>query len=259
MRALAVVLLASLTFGCASAKLYTKRAAHDVVAVAHGPRLKSAAIAVAATGAALLVDDEVARIARNNQSRALDRIADAVEPLGGGDSDKVIAGVLLYGLAAKNATAKSIAFDAFVASLLASHAIVPVVKQLTDRTRPNGGDQSFPSNHAAEAFTLASVVAEHASRPWMKRAAYGIAGGVAFARVYHDAHWTSDVVAGAAIGTFVGHTVAKTNVAFAVSPVVVRGGGGILVTWHPRRASASAPSRAPSAESHRLARTPAAP
>jgi hypothetical protein len=34
---------------------------------------------------------------------------------------------------------------------------------------------------------------------------------VALARVNNDAHWASDVIAGAAIGCFVGDVVVKTN------------------------------------------------
>ena len=38
-----------------------------------------------------------------------------------------------------------------------------------------------------------------------------MAGLVGFARIYHNAHWTSDVTAGAIIGTFVGRGVVALN------------------------------------------------
>jgi membrane-associated phospholipid phosphatase len=38
-----------------------------------------------------------------------------------------------------------------------------------------------------------------------------LASLVAFSRLYHNAHWTSDVVAGALIGTLVGRTVVAVN------------------------------------------------
>ncbi|HEX6159043.1 MAG TPA: phosphatase PAP2 family protein [Thermoanaerobaculia bacterium] len=88
------------------------------------------------------------------------------------------------------------------------------MKALTQRERPHGGgdDDSFPSNHATQAFAVATVIARHyEERRWVRWLAYGVATGVGFARIYHDDHHTSDVIAGAAIGTFVGHTVVTTN------------------------------------------------
>jgi membrane-associated phospholipid phosphatase len=38
-------------------------------------------------------------------------------------------------------------------------------------------------------------------RAWVGAAAYGLAGVTAWSRVRADRHWTSDVVAGAVIGT----------------------------------------------------------
>lgn len=202
MRRLALLLLlSSLAFACASAKL----ASRDVVAVAKAPTVKGTAIAAAATGAALLLDDEIARVARNNDAPIFDRI----ETFGGGGADKVMAGFLLYGLAGRDERARATAFDAFVSSVIASKAITPLVKQLTNRTRPNGDGESFPSNHATQSFAVASVIAEH--YPRVRWLVYAIAAGVGSARVSNNAHWASDVVAGAAIGTLVGHTVAKTN------------------------------------------------
>lgn len=204
---------------------------------------KQVAYATAATGAALLLDDEIARVATRNDSAILDR----VETFGGGGSDKVIAGFLLYGLAAKDKNARRTAIDAFASQIIAAKAITPAIKQLTNRTRPNGDGDSFPSNHATTAFALASTISVHypKARWW----AYAIATGVAAARVQNNAHWTSDVVAGAAVGTFVGHTVAtfgrkrwKWNVSITAAA------GGVSV-----------PSPAPFAESRPLSQIAAAP
>ena len=88
-------------------------AARDVAAVAQAPakEWRKVAAGAAVVGAALLVDDEVARIARNNDSAILDDVTDAIEPFGGGASDKVMAGFLLYGVVAKNDRARAVAFD----------------------------------------------------------------------------------------------------------------------------------------------------
>jgi hypothetical protein len=229
-----LLVLALTAISCASSRLAVK----DVAEVAQSParEWKKVAAGAAITGAALLVDDELARIARNNDSHVLDEFTRAVEPLGGGASDKVMAAFLLYGVAAKNQRARAVAFDSIVSSVIASKAITPALKQLTGRERPNGSDdeESFPSNHATQAFALAGVISTHyRDRPWVPWVAYGLATGVGVSRVYHDAHWTSDVVAGAMIGAFVGTTVAKTNrserLTWSVKPV--RGGAMVSLKW----------------------------
>ena len=228
-RLLFLLLLATFTVACASTKLATR----DVVAVAKAPTVKGVALTAAAVGAALVLDDEIARVARNNDSPALDRVTEFAEPFGGGASDKVMAGFLLYGLARDDARARAVAFDAVVSSVIASKAITPAMKQLTNRTRPNGGDESFPSNHATQAFAVATVIASHYEQRWVHWLAYGLAGGVGLARIYHDAHHTSDVIAGAAIGAFVGRTVANTNrrerMTWSVRPTPR--GAVISITW----------------------------
>jgi membrane-associated phospholipid phosphatase len=64
-----------------------------------------------------------------------------------------------------------------------------------------GKGSSFPSGHAAGAFSVATVIArrykEHRWVPW---AAYGIAGLFAFSRIPDRAHFPSDVFLGAALG-----------------------------------------------------------
>jgi membrane-associated phospholipid phosphatase len=232
----ALLLLLTLTaVSCTSARM----AGRDVVEVAKAPakEWKKVAAGAAVVGAALLVDDELARVARNNDSPALNRVTDIVEPFGGGHSDKVMAGFLLYGVAAKNDRARAVAFDAIVSSMIASKGITPALKALTGRERPNGGDaDAFPSNHATQAFAVASVIAAHyGERRWVKWAAYGLATGVGISRVYHGAHWTSDVLAGAGIGSLVGHTVVRTNRAerakWRVTPIVDGGRLGFAVHW----------------------------
>jgi hypothetical protein len=230
---LLLLLLALTAVSCVNARLVQK----DIVAVAKAPvrEWKSVAAGAAVVGAALLVDDEIARIARNNDSPAMDRATELIEPFGGGHSDKVMAGFFLYGAVTKNDRAKQTAFDAFVSSLIASKAITPALKHLTNRERPNGGDaDAFPSNHATQAFAVASVIATHYDdRRWVRWLTYGVATGVSVSRVYHDAHWTSDVLAGAGIGALVGTTVARTNrderAKWRVTPVP--NGAVVSVSW----------------------------
>jgi membrane-associated phospholipid phosphatase len=78
-------------------------------------------------------------------------------------------------------------------------AVVYVLKVATDRTRPDGGHRSFPSGHAASAFTGAAFLQTRYG--WKFGApAYLLAGYVGYSRVESKHHHASDVVAGAAIG-----------------------------------------------------------
>jgi membrane-associated phospholipid phosphatase len=59
---------------------------------------------------------------------------------------------------------------------------------------------SFPSGHAASAFTAATLLAGGPATPlW-----FALAAAVAASRVYTQMHHTSDVVAGAALGVTLG-------------------------------------------------------
>jgi membrane-associated phospholipid phosphatase len=71
-----------------------------------------------------------------------------------------------------------------------------------------GGGQSFPSGHANAAFSVATVFAErYRQRRWVPWVAYGLAGAVAFSRLTLQAHFPSDVFAGAVLGITVSHYV----------------------------------------------------
>jgi membrane-associated phospholipid phosphatase len=97
-----------------------------------------------------------------------------------------------------------------------------VLKTVFDRQRPLEGhgngtfeastsprySSSFPSGHAIETFALASVVAhEYPHTTWVKVLAYSYAGGVVGARLAANQHFPGDVLAGGAIGWFVGDYV----------------------------------------------------
>lgn len=97
-----------------------------------------------------------------------------------------------------------------------------VLKLVADRARPyqtNGTGRfednpsgrwssGFPSGHAITTWALASVVAhEYGHRKLVPIAAYGLALTVSFARVGARQHFPSDVVAGSAMGWFIGDFV----------------------------------------------------
>jgi membrane-associated phospholipid phosphatase len=78
-----------------------------------------------------------------------------------------------------------------------------------------GGYRSFPSGHTVAAFAAAAAVTSETSRWWpgsvwaIAPAMYGGAGMVGLSRMYNNRHWASDVVLGAAIGTFAGTKVVR--------------------------------------------------
>jgi membrane-associated phospholipid phosphatase len=75
-----------------------------------------------------------------------------------------------------------------------------------------GTNASYPSGHAIEAFSIATVFARrYRKRRWVPWVAYGLAGTVAFSRVSLQAHFPSDVFAGAALGYFIGRGVVLQN------------------------------------------------
>lgn len=71
------------------------------------------------------------------------------------------------------------------------------------------GHASFPSGHTAFVFAAAAGL-DAVTEGWIPAAAgYGVASLTGVSRVYHDRHWLTDVVAGAALGTAVSHVVAR--------------------------------------------------
>jgi membrane-associated phospholipid phosphatase len=75
--------------------------------------------------------------------------------------------------------------------------------------------QSFPSGHTTTAFAAASAVTSELRRLYPQSVwyvapvLYGGATMVGLSRMYHNKHWASDVVLGAAIGTFSGLKVVR--------------------------------------------------
>jgi membrane-associated phospholipid phosphatase len=80
------------------------------------------------------------------------------------------------------------------------------VRPVAERDHPHRlrvpATSSFPSGHASSAFFAATFLAEQHSpaTPLL----YAMAGVVAMSRPYVRAHHTSDVIAGAALGTLIG-------------------------------------------------------
>ncbi|HEY0778283.1 MAG TPA: phosphatase PAP2 family protein [Gemmatirosa sp.] len=189
--------------------------------------------------AALAVAPADRRIARWSQrpslhdSRAVDRTASFVRTLGGPGT--VAIPLLTYGvgLVARDRGTAAVGLHAGEAVFAASIATT-VVKVLVGRARPyvshdsdatsfafgrglRRGDayESFPSGHATASFALATALAGEGQARWPRLnrvtapLGFGIAALVGASRIYHDAHWASDVLAGAGVGTVVGGVIAR--------------------------------------------------
>lgn len=121
-------------------------------------------------------------------------------------------------------------FKAMVTTQLGTIAL----KQITHERRPNGHCcDSFPSAHTAMAFTGASFIHK---RYGLKYAmpAYVAATYVGYSRVHVKAHYTKDVLAGAALGAASSFYFTKPYKGFSVEPTAYKGGGvglSLSKTW----------------------------
>ena len=191
-------------------------------------------IAAGVTAVGFAFDVPMRNKTQAHQTSTLDELTKVVEPFGAGYSWAVIGAYGIAGFVFHDTESKDIFFDSVIASILASGIITPTLKFVIGRERPSesvsstsfhpfsGSDNSFPSGHATQAFAVASVISAHSDQVWVSVAAYTVAGLVGFARIYHNAHWTSDVTAGALIGTFVGRGVVALNKKLRAGDTTVR-------------------------------------
>jgi hypothetical protein len=101
-----------------------------------------------------------------------------------------------------------------------SYGVAEIFKYALGRERPladdyrgnfwHGGD-SMPSEHAAAAWSIASVIAHEYPGPLTSILAYGMAGAVSASRISAKQHFPSDVLIGSAIGWFVGQHVYRAH------------------------------------------------
>lgn len=87
------------------------------------------------------------------------------------------------------------------------------LKYSVDSERPNGSGQSFPSGHTSIAFAGAEFIRKEYGW-WWGAPSYLAASYVGWSRVETKNHWTSDVLAGAAIGILSNHDGLSFTVPF---------------------------------------------
>lgn len=201
---------------------------------------------------AYVYDKEIYDFFQRNRNETTDVISNyAIEPWGSGlYSLPLLAGIYFTGI--KNDRHRNVALTGLKAFLISAGAS-EVSKYLFHRHRPGEDDPpnpylwegpfvitsdytSFPSGHTTTAFALASVLAQgYKDKLWIGLTAYTVASLVGVSRIYDGKHWATDVLAGAALGTFIGTTLSKINFAenskIAINPVPINGGYGVSVAY----------------------------
>ena len=101
-----------------------------------------------------------------------------------------------------------------------SAAVAYLFKEITQRQRPLEGNDhgdflkggaSFPSEHSAIAWSIASVWAHEYPGILSQMAAYGLASAVTVTRVTAKQHFPSDVIIGSALGWYFGRQVYRAH------------------------------------------------
>jgi membrane-associated phospholipid phosphatase len=187
----------------------------------------------AATGVAAGFDRQV----RDSVADPGSSFGKDLSTVGGVPAAISVAGLFVGGRFAHGTRFRAMTYDMADAAVV-NAAYTGALKLATHRERPNGSNNlSFPSGHASNAFTLATVVELHYG--WKLGAPlYVLAGVISYARLVQDVHYLSDVVAGATLGYIVGRSVVRVNgrpldsvrqATWSVSPIATRRERGMLV------------------------------
>jgi len=131
----------------------------------------------------------------------------------------LVAGYYGFGVLTNHAKAREIGVLG-TESLLDSLIVAGVLKEVFRRNRPDegepgefwGGGTSFPSGHAIQVWSIASLVShEYHHQPVVAIVAYSLAGLVSAARIAAQKHFASDVFVGGTMGWFIGRYVYNTH------------------------------------------------
>ncbi|HDT15310.1 MAG TPA: phosphatase PAP2 family protein [Firmicutes bacterium] len=126
-----------------------------------------------------------------------------------------------------------------IESIAIAGAVTYGIKIIAGRNRPSVtndpymynmfsfSDMSMPSGHTTVAFAWASVIGDRYDIGYITYPAAVLTG---LARVYKNKHWLSDVLIGAAIGTFAGK-IAVQDRDFNIAADVYKGSANIMAIW----------------------------
>lgn len=193
--------------------------------LAEGEYLKSTIPLVAITGGLIAIDPIDTPYFRSHQSVAFNSAFSGFNTTAAMTAFPIA--FYIYGLARKDMYARHTVLLAGEA-VIDSELVTTVMKDLDRRLLPKQvpvnrdysdtwflghgqvlrGTGSFPSGHTIAAFSLATVFADRYPRPrWHCWVAFGLAGLVGFSRLPLQAHYPSDVFAGAVLGYTITHFV----------------------------------------------------
>jgi len=133
-----------------------------------------------------------------------------------GDILQVIIPSIAYGttLYKKDTQGSNQFYKSFATNLLVTYGL----KNSINKTRPNGGDQAFPSAHTSAAFQGAAFIHKRYGLEYAVPAYLG-ASFVAYSRVHSDNHETVDVIAGAALGIASSFYFTTAYQGFEIKPI----------------------------------------
>lgn len=200
--------------------------------------------------AAMTADKEVQSFALRNTSDFTTDYIDFVDNYGLKTSAGIFSGgTYLYGLLTGDEYVR-VTGRLVGESILLAGAITSGLKVILGRARPTNQDDnynfqyfefeddyhSYPSGHTTIAFAISSVIAGRIDRWWAYAGAYGLSASTAYARMYKNRHWFSDVVMGAAVGTLSGLAVMNAhdkdkNKSKSLSFYAVPGGVGMTYSF----------------------------
>ncbi|GAB4365828.1 MAG: hypothetical protein Kow0042_05330 [Calditrichia bacterium] len=170
------------------------------------------------------MDEPIRRHTEENRERNWDGVMDWARIYGGGHTWRIVAtGSYFGGLFLRQSKIRLMGQMLFESELITIF-LVSSLKKILGRSRPYENQGAFryrflhdlegsalPSGHAATAFCLSTVLAKTIGKPEVSIALYGMAAMTAASRIYHDAHWTSDVILGSFIGFAVGNAAVNLH------------------------------------------------
>lgn len=199
------------------------------------------------------VDEPVREFTQLHRSEISSEVSSFIQPFGR-SKYLIPAGGMVYasGLALRNPKLQRTGL-LLVSSLLINDLVTSNLKDEFQRRRPDeanhntyfeGGEggrhyASFPSAHTSTAFTFATSIATvYKDHKWVPPVAYGTATLVALSRIHDNKHWTTDVLAGAAVGFAASKTtnfilsqvekqLAKKKISIYCLPKVGKGTAGL--------------------------------
>ena len=170
-----------------------------------------------ATGGMLATDTEYSRHLSNSPSRL--KLADDISNYGISSLVGIEGGFYLWGRMTHDDHQQETGIlggEAVLDSLVVTYAL----KSAFRRQRPLQNDyhgnfwadgDSFPSEHAAAAWSIASTIAHEYPGPLTSLFSYGLASVVSASRITAKQHFPSDVLIGSTIGWFVGQQVYRNH------------------------------------------------